>query len=83
MRPAELAATITAELADPDHRHRRGPGCDGQVLVFHDMLGLLDGFRPRFARRYAELGEPIRTAAASYVQDVRDGSFPGEGESFR
>jgi 3-methyl-2-oxobutanoate hydroxymethyltransferase len=47
------------------------------------MLGLIDGFRPRFARRYAELGEQIRKAAASYVQDVRDGSFPGEDESFR
>jgi 3-methyl-2-oxobutanoate hydroxymethyltransferase len=81
--PAELAATITALLPIPTIGIGAGPGCDGQVLVFHDLLGLTDGFRPRFARRYAELGEQIRKAAASYVQDVRDGSFPGEGESFR
>jgi len=47
------------------------------------MLGLLEGFRPKFARRYADLGEAIHNAASNYVRDVRDGMFPGESESFR
>jgi 3-methyl-2-oxobutanoate hydroxymethyltransferase len=81
--PAEVAARITEELPIPTIGIGAGPGCDGQVLVLHDMLGLLGDFRPRFARRYAELGEAIRTAAASYVRDVRSGAFPGDGESFR
>ncbi|WP_165234160.1 3-methyl-2-oxobutanoate hydroxymethyltransferase [Aquisphaera insulae] len=82
--PASLAAAISAELPIPTIGIGAGPGCDGQVLVFHDMLGLLaDGFRPRFARRYAELGEQIKKAAADYVRDVRDRSFPNDDESYR
>jgi 3-methyl-2-oxobutanoate hydroxymethyltransferase len=81
--PAEVAARITEDLPIPTIGIGAGPGCDGQVLVLHDMLGLLGDFRPRFARRYAELGEAIRNAAASYVRDVRSGTFPGDGESFR
>lgn len=81
--PAELAATITAEVQVPTIGIGAGAACDGQVLVLHDMLGLLDDFRPRFARRYAELGEAIRSAAARYVEDVTSGDFPSEAESFR
>lgn len=81
--PAELAATITAEVPIPTIGIGAGAGCDGQVLVLHDMLGLLDDFRPRFARRYAELGDVIRNAAARYVEDVASGGFPSEDESFR
>ncbi len=81
--PAELAATITAEIPIPTIGIGAGAACDGQVLVLHDMLGLLDDFRPRFARRYAELGDVIRNAAARYVKDVESGDFPTEGESFR
>lgn len=81
--PAELAATITAEIPIPTIGIGAGAACDGQVLVLHDMLGLLDDFRPRFARRYAELGDLIRDAAARYVKDVESGGFPTEGESFR
>jgi 3-methyl-2-oxobutanoate hydroxymethyltransferase len=81
--PAGLAARVSAELPIPTIGIGAGPGCDGQVLVLHDMLGLLEGFRPKFARRYAELGQSIRAAAASYVKDVRSGTFPGEDESFR
>jgi 3-methyl-2-oxobutanoate hydroxymethyltransferase len=80
--PAELAAKISAEIPIPTIGIGAGAGCDGQVLVFHDMLGLLGDFQPRFARRYAELGETIRTAAATYVRDVGDGTFPGDSESF-
>ena len=60
-----------------------GPHCDGQVLVIHDMLGLIEQFRPKFVRHYAELGQQIRTAVAAYVADVAEGRFPGEVESFR
>jgi 3-methyl-2-oxobutanoate hydroxymethyltransferase len=81
--PAELASRITKELPIPTIGIGAGPGCDGQVLVLHDMLGLLQGFRPKFARRYAELGELIKTAAAAYVRDVQNGSFPADSESFR
>ncbi len=81
--PAELASRITEELPIPTIGIGAGAGCNGQVLVLHDMLGLLEGFRPRFARRYAEIGDAIRSAAANYIRDVRDGTFPGEDESFR
>jgi 3-methyl-2-oxobutanoate hydroxymethyltransferase len=81
--PAELASRITAELSIPTIGIGAGSGCDGQVLVVHDMLGLLEGSRPRFVRLYAELGEAIRTAAANYVRDVRSGAFPSSSESFR
>jgi len=81
--PAELAATITAEVSIPTIGIGAGAGCDGQVLVLHDMLGLIDDFRPRFARRYVEGGELIRSAAARFVKDVESGEFPNESESFR
>jgi 3-methyl-2-oxobutanoate hydroxymethyltransferase len=81
--PAELAARVTAELPIPTIGIGAGAGCDGQVLVTPDVLGLFDGFRPRFVRRYADLGEAIRQAAARYVADVRSGDFPSDRESFR
>jgi len=80
--PAPLAATITAEIPIPTIGIGAGAGCDGQVLVVHDMFGLIEGFRPRFARRYAEIGELMQGAAARYVADVRSGEFPGDSESF-
>ncbi|WP_165249903.1 3-methyl-2-oxobutanoate hydroxymethyltransferase [Paludisphaera soli] len=81
--PASLAATITAEVPIPTIGIGAGADCDGQVLVVHDMLGLLEGFRPKFARRYSELGDAMKQAAGRYVEDVRSGDFPGESESFR
>jgi len=81
--PAEIAATVTAEVHVPTIGIGAGPGCDGQVLVLQDMLGLLDDFRPKFARRYLELGGAIRDAARRYVEDVKSGGFPTKDESFR
>jgi 3-methyl-2-oxobutanoate hydroxymethyltransferase len=74
--PAELARVITASLSVPTIGIGSGPHCDGQVLVFHDLVGLDAGRGPRHARRYAELGEAIRAAAAAFVADVARGDFP-------
>jgi 3-methyl-2-oxobutanoate hydroxymethyltransferase len=81
--PRELAAQITVKLPIPTIGIGAGPDCDGQVLVAHDMLGLFDGFHPKFVRSYAQLGGQIRAAVARYVGDVAEGRFPGDGESFR
>jgi 3-methyl-2-oxobutanoate hydroxymethyltransferase len=81
--PRELAATITARLTIPTIGIGAGPNCDGQVLVFHDMLGMFDGHRPKFVRKYADLGQQIKAAVAGYVADVSEGRFPAESETFR
>jgi 3-methyl-2-oxobutanoate hydroxymethyltransferase len=81
--PSEVAGRITAEIPIPTIGIGAGPLCDGQVLVSHDLLGLFEGFRPRFVRRYAELAAAVRGAAARYVDDVAQGRFPSEQESFR
>jgi 3-methyl-2-oxobutanoate hydroxymethyltransferase len=81
--PVPLADEITAAVAVPTIGIGAGPGCDGQVLVMHDLLGLDVAWSPRFARRYAELGREIEHAFAQYADDVRKGAFPGEAESFK
>ncbi len=81
--PAPVAAEVTKTLSIPTIGIGAGPECDGQVLVTPDMLGLFEGFRPRFARRYCDLATTIRAAVAQYVQDVRAATFPGPEESFR
>ncbi len=75
--PAALATVISAQVAIPTIGIGAGAGCDGQVLVFHDMLGLFDGLTPKFVKRYAELGELARKAVAQYADEVRQGVFPG------
>lgn len=79
--PSELAEIATAELAIPTIGIGAGAGCDGEVQVFHDLLGLGGDFAPRHARRYAELGVAIRAAVGEYASDVRSGAFPAELES--
>jgi 3-methyl-2-oxobutanoate hydroxymethyltransferase len=81
--PSDLAARITAALSIPTIGIGAGVHCDGQVLVSSDLLGLFDDFRPKFVRRYAELGDLIRKAAAAYVADVASGRFPSDQESFQ
>jgi 3-methyl-2-oxobutanoate hydroxymethyltransferase len=81
--PAAVAAAVTARLTIPTIGIGAGPNCDGQVLVLHDVLGLIEDFKPRFARRYTSLGDQIKAAAQNYAADVREGRFPDESESFR
>ncbi len=80
--PVSVAARITAEIPIPSIGIGAGSSCDGQVLVIHDLLGLFEGFRPKFVRRYAELGDLILKAASEYVADVAAGRFPNDSESF-
>jgi len=80
--PAQLAARVTSEVSVPTIGIGAGNGCDGQVLVVADMLGMTQGFSPRFLRRYANLNEVITDAVGHYVTDVKSGDFPNESESY-
>ncbi len=80
--PAPLAAEITHEIAVPTIGIGAGADCDGQVLVFHDVMGLTRDLRPRFVRRYADLSAVIQEAAKAFTRDVKSGSFPSAEESF-
>jgi 3-methyl-2-oxobutanoate hydroxymethyltransferase len=80
--PAALSAEITRELPVPTIGIGAGAACDGQVLVFHDVLGLTQNLSPRFVRRYAELGRAMEEAARAFRADVVGGTFPSEAESF-
>jgi 3-methyl-2-oxobutanoate hydroxymethyltransferase len=80
--PAPLARTITERLTIPTIGIGAGPDCDGQVQVFHDLLGLFDGFVPKHAKRYAELGPQITEAVHAYAKEVRERRFPTKKESF-
>ena len=82
MVPAPLAERITAALGVPTIGIGAGAGTDGQVLVFHDLLGLFEDFTPKFARRYLEGAELFRAAIRSYAEDVRSGRFPGPEHAF-
>lgn len=74
--PSRVAERISACLKIPTIGIGAGGACDGQVLVFHDMLGLFTGLKPKFVKRYAELGESAVSAVATFTGEVRDGSFP-------
>ena len=80
--PRELAAMITAEVAVPTIGIGAGPECDGQVLVFHDILGLTFAAPPKFVRRYADLGATIANAVANFKADVESGQYPNDEESY-
>ncbi|MDE2688208.1 MAG: 3-methyl-2-oxobutanoate hydroxymethyltransferase [Chloroflexota bacterium] len=80
--PSQLAGMITARLTIPTIGIGAGVHCDGQVQVFHDMMGLYTDFTPKHARKYAHLAELMRDAVAEYIRDVRAQSFPSEDESF-
>jgi 3-methyl-2-oxobutanoate hydroxymethyltransferase len=80
--PEALAAEITQDIAVPTIGIGAGPSCDGQVLVFHDVVGLTRDLRPRFVRRYADLSTVIEEAARAFTKDVKSGAFPSREESF-
>jgi 3-methyl-2-oxobutanoate hydroxymethyltransferase len=79
--PAELARAVTREVPCPTFGIGAGPGCDGQVLVLHDLLGLTET-SPKFVRRYANLRSEIATAVSRFQDDVRRGEFPSEEETY-
>jgi 3-methyl-2-oxobutanoate hydroxymethyltransferase len=80
--PAPVAAEVTRRLAVPTIGIGAGPDCDGQVLVYHDLLGLTEGHLPRFVKRYGNLSREIRDALESYAEDVRSGTFPEEQHTY-
>jgi 3-methyl-2-oxobutanoate hydroxymethyltransferase len=80
--PSEVAAEITAAVSIPTIGIGAGPLCDGQVLVFHDLLGLYEGKLPRFVRKYGDFGREIRETLQRFAEDVRTGVFPTEAEAF-
>jgi 3-methyl-2-oxobutanoate hydroxymethyltransferase len=80
--PAPLARLITQRLRIPTIGIGAGPHCDGQVQVYHDLLGLFEDFVPKHARQYARLGNAVRDAVAAYAADVREDRFPTEEHSF-
>ena len=80
--PAALATEVTQSVNIPTISIGAGGGCDGQVLVVHDMLGMNKGFSPKFLRRYANLYDTIIDAVGSYVADVKSGDFPNADEQY-
>jgi 3-methyl-2-oxobutanoate hydroxymethyltransferase len=80
--PAAVATRITEALEIPTIGIGAGAGCDGQVLVYHDLLGLTEGHLPRFVKRYANLSAEIRDALAAYAEEVRSGTFPDDEHSY-
>jgi len=80
--PETLAADITKAIPIPTLGIGAGPHCDGQVLVYHDVMGLTRDLRPKFVRRYADLSAVIGDAARAFTRDVKEGSFPSREESF-
>ncbi|HLO45238.1 MAG TPA: 3-methyl-2-oxobutanoate hydroxymethyltransferase [Leadbetterella sp.] len=80
--PAKLATEVSQTLDIPTIGIGAGNGCDGQILVIHDMLGINKDFSPRFLRRYADLAEVMNTAFTNYISDVKSGDFPNKKESY-
>ena len=81
--PARLAEIITRELAIPTIGIGAGTECDGQILVYQDMLGMFSGFTPKFVKKYANVGEIMKEAFVSYSQEVRDSVFPSQEHTFK
>ena len=80
--PSELAKKITENISIPTIGIGAGPHCDGQILVYTDMLGLTVDFNPRFVRRYAQMNQDIKDAVKKYGDDIRNNKFPNEDESY-
>ncbi|WP_092121925.1 3-methyl-2-oxobutanoate hydroxymethyltransferase [Desulfonatronum thiosulfatophilum] len=81
--PESLARTISQQLAVPTIGIGAGPDCDGQILVFHDVVGLYDRFTPKFVKKYAQAGALMREAVQQYVREVKSGDFPAPEHTFK
>lgn len=81
--PARLAELITAAVTIPTIGIGAGRECDGQILVYQDMLGMFSDMKPKFVRQFANAGDVMRDAFAAYIKETREGSFPGEEHSFK
>ena len=81
--PAKLAAIITEKLSIPTIGIGAGAQCDGQILVYQDMLGMYSDFTPKFVKKYEALGEKMNIAFKNYIKEVKDGVFPAEEHSFK
>lgn len=81
--PAKLAAKITEELSIPTIGIGAGAGCDGQVLVYQDMLGLFSDFTPKFVKQFANVGEIVKGAFEGYIREVQEGTFPAQEHTFK
>lgn len=81
--PAKLAAIISEKLSIPTIGIGAGVNCDGQILVYQDMLGLFSDFTPKFVKKYENLGEKMNIAFRKYIEEVKDGVFPAEEYSFK
>jgi 3-methyl-2-oxobutanoate hydroxymethyltransferase len=82
LMPAELSSSITAALQIPTIGIGAGAGCDGQILVLPDLIGLNEGFKPKFLKRYADVAGVVKTALSEYADDVRAGRYPDDSTSF-
>ena len=80
--PAKLAELITSKLSIPTIGIGAGAGCDGQILVYQDMLGTFTDYTPKFVKRFADVGEVMKNAFAEYNRQVKEGAFPDEAHSF-
>lgn len=80
--PAKLAEIISKKVSVPTIGIGAGAGCDGQVLVYQDMLGMFSGFTPKFVKKYANIGEMMKDAFKKYIEEVNSGTFPGEEHTF-
>ncbi len=80
--PAQLAARVTKSIKIPTIGIGAGPHCDGQILVYADMVGLTQEFKPRFVRHYANVAEEMHKAFVNYIEDVKHGKFPSKDESY-
>ena len=81
--PAQVAARVSAALTIPTIGIGAGPGCDGQVLVWHDVLGINEGVAPRFVKRYADVAGEIRRGLVAFAADVRSGAYPADEHSYK
>ena len=81
--PAPIAQKITQSLTIPTIGIGAGPSCDGQILVFHDMLGINDGFIPKFVKKYVDIAALANQGLAEYIKEVQEGSFPSQDHSYK